>query len=69
VIIHSIVPYETIFHGDGTPVCFETEYLGERVLVSHTSDNRYVITRLLSTSPKAYLNPRLAPGNVLYGIM
>lgn len=69
MIIHSIVPIDLIFNnsenGD-TGKTLEIEYLGETVQVSPLTNNQYVISRLISTSPKAYLNPKLQPGSVVY---
>jgi len=67
VILYSIVPGEVVFEYNENPVTsfLEMEYLGEKVVVSQTDDNKYVICRLISTSPKAYLDPRLQPGMVI----
>lgn len=65
MIIHSIVPIELIFQNDGSqsgqrPVQFE--YMGQLVEAIPSAGMSYTITRVLSTSPKAYLNPMLQPG-------
>lgn len=67
MILYSIVPGEVVFEYNENPVTsfLEMEYLGEKVVVSQTDDNKYVICRLISTSPKAYLDPRLQPGMVI----
>ena len=67
MILYSIVPGEVVFEYNENPVIsfLEMEYLGEKVVVSQTDDNKYVICRLISTSPKAYLDPRLQPGMVI----
>lgn len=70
MILYSIVPPEVIFENFNK--CqengyIEINYLGERVVVMPLSNNRYQINRVISTSPKAYLNPRLMPGNVING--
>ena len=43
----------------------ELEYLGEKIIAIPLSNNRYKIDRIISTSPKAYLNPNLAPGTII----
>ncbi len=78
MILHSIIPMEEIFKNsssDTMPANFANQdngstavvisYLGEKVEVLRNAQNQYVISRVLSTSPKAYLNPRLMPGSVL----
>lgn len=68
MILYSIVPSEVVF-GDysANPVSasMEMDYMGYRVQVSALPNNQYVINRLISTSPKAYLDPRLQPGTVI----
>jgi hypothetical protein len=70
MIIHSIVPMDVIFNNmedcNGKPL--EIEYMGEKIEVMPLSNNQYKISRLLSTSPKAYLNPLFQPGNIITGI-
>lgn len=67
MILHSIVPGEVVFGYNGSSATnfLEMEYMGEKVVVSQTGDGKYVICRLISTSPKAYLDPRLQPGVVI----
>ncbi|AUS96298.1 hypothetical protein CDQ84_05055 [Clostridium thermosuccinogenes] len=67
MILYSIVPWEIVFKNDDSSgsTFLEMEYIGEKVIVSPTQDNRYVINRIISTSPKAYLNPKLQPGVVI----
>jgi hypothetical protein len=65
MILYSIVPVEIVFDG-GDEVANkyqEIEYLGEKVVVSPLTNNEYEIVRIISTSPKSYLDPRLQPGN------
>jgi hypothetical protein len=45
----------------------EMEYLGEKVIVSPLTNNRYEIQRLISSSPQAYLNPEFQPGRIIQG--
>lgn len=70
MILYSIVPVEVVFSACGgqeemRPV--EMEYLGEKVQVMPAGNNNFIICRIISTSPKAFLNPQLQPGTVIYG--
>jgi len=70
VILYTIIPEELIFgkyeeNFDNQKV--ELEYMGEKVVVTPLSNNEFVIDRLISTSPKAYLNPKLQPGIIIKG--
>jgi hypothetical protein len=44
----------------------ELELDGKRVLVRMDSRGEQTITRLLSTDPEDFLNPRFTPGNVIF---
>lgn len=66
--MHSIIPNEIIFggiYGSVDSNYLEMEYLGERVQVMPVSNSQYAIQRVISTSPKAYLNPKLQPGEII----
>jgi hypothetical protein len=69
VILYTIIPDEFIFENRQEDIAStnlkEVDYMGERVQVMQTEGNRYVISRLISTSPKAYLNPKLQPGAIV----
>lgn len=67
MIIYSIVPTEIIFNNNAEkiPASMEVMYKGEKVQVTKTPNNEYAITRILSTSPKSYLNPELQPGTII----
>ena len=69
MILHSIVPAEIVFmsKNDCETKVFETEYLGEKLLIEKVGDSSYKIIRIISTYPKTYLNPKLQPGNILHG--
>jgi len=74
MIFHSIVPIDFVFanfnqNSSGEGKYIEVEYLGEKVQVSPVTNNEYVIVRLISTSPKSYLNPRLQPGSIIKGTL
>ena len=70
MILYSIIPPEVVF-GDfeknDEKEHMEIEYLGEKVMVTPLSNNQYKVDRIISTSPKAYLNPKLIPGEVING--
>lgn len=68
MILYSIIPLEIVFgNTDGSSGINykEAEYLGEKVLVSKLENDDYMITRLLSTNPKSFLNQKLQPGIVV----
>ena len=66
MIIHSIVPYEIFFaNNKECPEMLEVEYEGEKVEVYERSRNEYIINRIISSSPKAFLNKNLQPGTVI----
>jgi hypothetical protein len=69
-VIYSIVPFDQILfdqQGD-TGTRMEVTLDGERVVLLQNENNTYSIERLISTNPKAYLKPELAPGTVLMTI-
>jgi len=67
VILYTIVPYNVIFgsNNDIYSELFEIEYLGEKIQVYSLQDNEYIISRIVSTSPKAFLKPELQPGTII----
>jgi hypothetical protein len=70
MIMYSIIPNEIIFAENEYMKeikYFEGSFDGEKVQVMALSNNRYVVNRILSTSPKAYLNPKLQPGSIIEG--
>ena len=70
MILYSIVPFEVVFkdyYERDNQSKIKMDYLGEKVVVVPLSNNRYRIERLISTSPKAYLNPKLMPGSIIQG--
>ena len=69
MILYSIIPADVVFDGFDSSKnnmrFVELEYMGEKIQAIPESNGEYIIARLLSTSPKAYLNPALQPGNVI----
>ncbi|HEX3027849.1 MAG TPA: YlzJ-like family protein [Clostridia bacterium] len=68
MILYTIIPEELIFknQGDNTQnTDKEIDYLGEKVIVTPLPNNEFQINRIISTSLKAYLDPRLQPGNII----
>jgi hypothetical protein len=68
VILYSIIPVEVVFRSDNYLEEYnfiEVEYEGERIEVIQLQDNTYKVNRLISTSPKMYLNPKLMPGSII----
>jgi hypothetical protein len=43
----------------------EIDYMGVKVEVTKGTDNEMVINRVISSSPKDYLNPGLQPGTIV----
>ena len=71
MILYSIIPAEIVFkdYSEQIPLQFiEAEYLGNKVQVVQSAANEFVISRVLSTEPKTYLDPRLQPGTVVRDI-
>jgi hypothetical protein len=68
VILYSIIPAEVIFGNcdkDYENKFVEVDYMGVKVQASMMENSKYVINRVISTSPKAYLNPKLQPGSII----
>ncbi|NLD47633.1 MAG: hypothetical protein GX660_10605 [Clostridiaceae bacterium] len=68
MILYTVVPHEIIFQNNDTNYSkdsIEIDYLDEKVVVMPVSNNSYRIERLISTSPKSYLNPGLMPGEII----
>lgn len=68
MILYSVIPPEVVFgnNQDNYYNSFrEIDYMGQKVQVAALSNNEFVITRLISTSPGDYLNPRFQPGTVI----
>lgn len=71
MILYSIIPVDIVFKNfdyKDEVKYFETEYLGEKIQVAEAGSNQYRIIKIISTSPKAYLNPSLQPGCLISGI-
>lgn len=71
MILYSIIPAEVVFENresKGNTGLLEVEYLNEKVVVSPLENNQFIIDRIISTSPKAYLNKKLQPGTVIHGV-
>lgn len=69
-MIYSVIPFDQIlFDQQGElGVRMEVTLDGERVVLLKNDNNTYSIERLISTNPKAYLKPELAPGTLLMTI-
>ncbi|WP_068774682.1 YlzJ-like family protein [Paenibacillus sp. FJAT-26967] len=64
---YSIVPEELVYEGweDNKPAFRDIEVGGVLMQVEPVEEGRVRIIRLYSPDPSHYLNPGLAPGNVL----
>jgi hypothetical protein len=69
-MIYSIVPFDQILFDqqNSAGARMEVTLDGERVVLLQNENNTYSIERLISTNPKAYLKPELAPGTLLMTI-
>lgn len=70
MIMYSIIPNEIIFKDikeNEESGYIEIDYLGEKVQVIESTNNKYVINRIISTSLKAFINPNLQPGTIIEG--
>lgn len=70
MILYSIVPSEIVLKDidKGNQVILkEVEYMGEKIIVAPLQNNQYEIKRLISTSPRAFLDPKFQPGNIIRG--
>lgn len=69
VLIYSVIPIDIIMQkNDETSenaTYVELEYMGEKIQAVPLQNNEYKINRLISTSPRAYLNPALQPGVII----
>jgi len=68
MIIYSIMPLSVIFKD--FEKCADISYIeiyykGEKLQVSPLTNSEFKIERIISTSPKAYLNPGLQPGTII----
>lgn len=70
MIIYSIVPPDIIFSNfeETATDKMEVEYMGVKLEVVPISNNRFVISRIFSSSPKTYLDPKLQPGSIITGV-
>ena len=65
MILYSIVPPEVVFSENseqGSCNNYSMDYMGEKVSATPILGGGFIITRVLSTSLKAYLDPKLQPG-------
>jgi hypothetical protein len=68
VILYSIIPAEIIFNNNANEKIGnfkDVDYMGTKVQVMEKSQDEYVITRILSTSPGDFLNPNIQPGTII----
>ncbi len=73
MIIHSVVASDIIFNND---IIFSNEeaiehkpqyisYKGEMVEVEYTAIDQCRVTRIIGTSLKSYLDPKMQPGSII----
>ena len=68
MLYYSIYPLEVILNEDieQKEVYREIEYKGKKMIVTIGAQGEQRITRLLSTDPNDYLDPRWTPGNIIF---
>lgn len=67
-MIYSVIPPEQLYYEETKQERIEVIINGERVILLKNDNNTYTIDRLISTNPKAYLNPDFMPGTVIMTI-
>ena len=69
MILHTIMPLEYIFNKDSSEYnksdYVDIEYMNEKIQAIELSNGNYIINRLLSSNPSAFLNPNLMPGRII----
>jgi|GEM_PF-399061 len=70
-MIYSIIPPDRLLYNpeDDKQVRMEVNINGEQVVLLKNDNNTYTIERLISTNPKAYLNPEFAPGTIIMPVI
>ncbi len=63
MILHSIIPPEAIFPDE--PTEFETRQTRSGFIQGVNINGEFTVSRLISTDPSLYLDPRYAPGSTL----
>ena len=69
MLYYSIYPPEVILNEEELEqkeVQREIEYAGKRVIVTLDAQGEQRISRLLSTDPNDFLDPRWTPGNMIF---
>lgn len=64
MILHSIVPPEAVMYAE-EPIQYETRQLPNGYIQGVNSNGKFTVSRLISTDPSLYLDPRYAPGSIL----
>lgn len=69
-MIYSIVPFDPFqyYAENNKQERMEVNINGEKVVLLKNDNNTYTIERLISTNPKAYLNPEFMPGTMIMTI-
>jgi len=63
-----VIPAEKVFEGyteNNVKEFVELDYRGEKILAAAMGNGEYMISRIISTSPKVYLDPKLQPGTII----
>ncbi len=62
MILHTAVPYDKIFETNSVVV--QTINTADGMLEGKMTANGFVVSRLISTNPGAYLDKRYTPGGI-----
>lgn len=63
MIVHSVAPLCCLLP-ESPPECFETLDTPRGLVMGKKSESGFLITRVLSTDPTAYLDNTLTPGGI-----
>lgn len=68
MILYTVVPLEMVLEGmdQFNPRYEEIDWQGIKLVVEPQGSFQAKIVRLVSPNPRDYLNPLLAPGNVIH---
>ena len=67
MILHTIIPLEQVF-SQPMNVTYEYRPMHNGYLQGIHSDGVFTVSRVISTNPRDYLDPRFAPGSTLRGL-
>lgn len=63
MLIHSVTPIDYLMYPPNLPQ-FEMKAYDMGYIEGYKKENEFIVTRIISTDPKAYLDKKLFPGAV-----